>query len=231
MQAFKEKPIKDFISIHVIFAIIAAITLLFPFPQATISAKMLILVIIYNGLIIIEFYTKGYEDWKSVWFFSILLSLLMVFPDWYLAETLGALQFFNDGFPMIGGSIPVYMGGLWAIPFFIIIFIGKEIQQRKSLRMAYCVVSLLSLGIFTLAELTLVYLPSWSATVVGMTANLAWYIVVPEVFLGLSGFILYDMLKDRQFWMRIIGALTVMILYVGNASFFFFIIETILLGA
>jgi hypothetical protein len=231
MQVLKEKQIKDFILVHIIFAAIVAITLLFPFPQAVISGKLLILVIIYNGLIIIEFYSKGYENWQSIWTFSIVLSLLMVFPDWYLAETLGALQFFDDGFPMLGGAIPIYMAGLWAIPFFIIIFIGKEIQQRKTLKIAYSIVTLFSLIIFALAELTLVYLPSWAATVVGMTGNLAWYIVVPEMLLGLSAFIVYDQLKDRQVWMKMIGAFTVMRLYIGNASFFFFIIETLLLGA
>jgi len=160
-----------------------------------------------------------------------MLSLLMVFPDWYLAETLGALQFPNDGFPMIGGAIPIYMAGLWAIPFFIILFIGNQIQERKSVKLASIVVSMLTVLIFALAELTLVYLPSWTATVSGMTGNLAWYIIIPELLLGLSIFICYDIVRDREIWMKIVGAFTVMILYIGNASFFFFLIETLLLGA
>jgi hypothetical protein len=230
MQVIREKPIKDFIIIHVLFAIIAAITLLFPF-QSAISGKLLLLVIIYNGLIIIEFYGKGYEDWKSIWTFVFILSLLMVFPDWYLSETLGALQFPHDVLPMVGGSIPLYMAGLWTIPFFIILFFGKEIQKRKSVGQAFFAVSFLSFVIFTLAEMTLVYLPSWSATVKGMTGNLAWYIIIPEMILGLSAFICYNIVKDKQIWMKIIGACAVMILYIGNASFFYFIIETLLLGA
>jgi len=228
MQFLKEKSIKDFILIHVIFAVIAALTVLFPF-QAPISAKLLLLVIIYNALIIVEFYAKGYEEWKSIWLFAFILSLLMVFPDWYLAETLGALQFPNDGFPMIGGSIPLYMAGLWSIPFFIIVFIGKEIQKRKSVGVTYSIVSVLSVLIFVLSELTLVNLPSWTATVTGMTGNLAWYIIIPELFLGLSAFICYDIVREKQIWMKIIGAFTVMILYIGNASFFYFLIETLLL--
>ncbi|MDH4212613.1 MAG: hypothetical protein OEV85_01730 [Candidatus Thorarchaeota archaeon] len=231
MQVFREKPIKDLLVIHIIFAVIAAITLIFPFPQALISGKLLVLIIIYNGLIIIEFYSKGYEDWRSIWTFSIVLSLLMVFPDWYLSETLSALQFFDDGFPMIGSAIPIYMAGLWAIPFFIIIFIAKEIQKRKSQKMAYTVVAIASLVIFSLAELTLVYLPSWTATVIGKTGNLAWYIIIPELLLGLSTFICYDFVKDKHIWMKIIGAFTVMVFYIGNASFFYFIIESLLLGA
>ena len=42
MEILKEKSIKDFILVHVFFAIIAAITLLFPF-QAAISGKLLVL--------------------------------------------------------------------------------------------------------------------------------------------------------------------------------------------
>jgi len=231
MPLFEDNSIKDFVVIHVIFALLAAITLLFPFPAATIDGKMLLLVILYNALIIVEFNLKGYSEWRNIWLFSLTLSLLMVFPDWYLAETLGALQFPDHGFPMIGGSIPLYMAGLWVIPFFIIVFIGREIQKRKSNRMAYVIVPILTVVIFILAELTLVYLPSWSATVVGMTGNLAWYIVIPELLLGLSTFICYNSVRDKQIWMKFLGAFVVMIFYIGNASFFFFIIETLFLGA
>lgn len=230
MQIFSEKPIRDFVLIHVIFSVLAAITLLAPIPTATISGKMLVLVIVYNALIVVEFYNKGYEDWKSIWIFVFILSLLMVFPDWYLAETLGALQFPVDGFTMIGGAVPIYMAGLWAIPFFIILFIGIQVQKRKSAKLAFIVISILSVLIFALAELTLVYLPSWSATVSGMTGNLAWYIIIPELFLGLSTFICYNIVKDKKVWIKLAGAFTVMIFYIGNASFFFFLIETILLG-
>jgi hypothetical protein len=144
---------------------------------------------------------------------------------------LGALQFPVDGFPMIGGAIPFYMAGLWSIPFFIIVFIGKEVQSRKSERTAYGLVSMISILIFVLAELTLVNLPSWSATVIGMTGNLAWYIIVPELFLGLSTFICYNIVKDKKIWMVFIGAFTVMVLYIGSVSFSYFLIETLLLGA
>jgi hypothetical protein len=231
MQILSESPTRDFLLIHVIFAALAAVTLLLPIPSATISGKMLVVVMIYNALIIVEFYAKGYDDWKHIWVFAFMLSLLMVFPDWYLAETLGALQFPNDGFPMIGGAIPIYMAGLWAIPFFIILFIGNQVQERKSVKLASIVVSILTVLIFALAELTLVYLPSWTATVSGMTGNLAWYIIIPELLLGLSTFICYNIVREREIWMKIVGAFTVMILYIGNASFFFFLIETLLLGA
>jgi hypothetical protein len=230
MQIFSERPIRNFLLIHIIFSVIAATTLLVPLPGATVSGKMFILVIVYNALIIVEFYGKGYDEWKSIWVFAFILSLLMVFPDWYLAETLGALQFPDDGFPMIGGAIPLYMAGLWSIPFFIILFVGNQLQERKSVKLAYVVVAVLSVLIFALAELTLVNLPSWTATVSGMIGNLAWYIIVPELFLGLSTFICYNIVKDKEFWMKIVGAFTVMILYIGNASFFYFLIETLLLG-
>jgi len=230
MQISSEQSIKDFVLLHIIFAILAATTLLVPIPTATTSGKMLLLVLIYNVLIIVEFINKGYDDWKGIWVFVFILSILMVFPDWYLAETLGALRFPDDGFPMIGGAIPIYMAGLWVIPFFIILFIGEEMRRRKSVGHAYIIVSILSVLIFTIAELTLVYLPSWTATVTGMIGNLAWYIIIPELVLGLSIFIFYDFAKDRKIWQRIVGALTVMILYIGNASFFFFLIETLLLG-
>ena len=118
MHLFEGQSFKDFVLIHVIFVILAAITLLFPFPTATIDGKMLLLVILYNALIVVEFKLNGYSDWRNIWLFSFTLSILMVFPDWYLAATLGALVFPPGGLPMIGGVIPIYMAGLWAIPFF-----------------------------------------------------------------------------------------------------------------
>lgn len=229
MQLFQDKSFKDFLIIHLIFAVLAAITILFPFPTAAIDEKMLVLVILYNALIIIEFEYNGYKDWKSIWLFSFILSLFMVFPDWYLAETLGALVFPPGGLPMIGGAIPLYMAGLWSIPFFIILFVGKEIQKRKSVELSYLGASLVGVLIFVMSELTLVSLPSWSATVTGMTGNLAWYIIIPELFLALSAFICYEYALEKKIWMKILGTFTVMIFYIGNASFFYFLIETLLL--
>jgi hypothetical protein len=227
MHLLQNKSIKDFIVLHLIFAILAAITLLF--LPAAVDAKMLVLVIIYNALIVIEFNLKMNKEWKSIWLFSIILSLLMVFPDWYLAETLGALVFPAGSLLMIGGAIPLYMAGLWSIPFFIIIFIGKEVQKSKSIELTYGIVSIVGLLIFVLSELTLVNLPSWAATVTGMTGNLAWYIVIPELFLALSAFICYEYVLEKKIWMKIMGAFAVMIFYIGNASFFYFLIETLLL--
>jgi hypothetical protein len=230
IQVLREESIRDFIVIHVIFAVLTALALLMP-VTASVDARLLVVVIVYNGLIILEAIQKGYKDWMSIWVLSIILSFLMVFPDWYLSETLGALQFPDNGFPMIGGAIPFYMAGLWSIPFFIILFIGNQAQERKSMNTGYVVVSFLSVLIFGLAELTLVNLQSWNATVIGMTGNLAWYIIIPELFLGLSTFICYNIVKESAIWMKIVGAFTVMILYIGNASFFYFLIETLLLGA
>ncbi|MHA3964438.1 MAG: DUF6989 domain-containing protein [Candidatus Thorarchaeota archaeon SMTZ1-45] len=230
MQILRDKSVREFFVTHIIFAILTAMTLLIP-VTAPISAKLLIVVIIYNGLVMLQGLRIGFEEWMSIWTFSFILSLLMVFPDWYLSETLGALQFPVDGFPMIGGAIPIYMAGLWTMPFFIIVFTGVQVQQRKSGKLAFIVVSILTVLIFVLAELTLVYLPSWSATVSGMTGNLAWYIIIPELFLGLSTFISYKIIKDKKIWMKLAGAFAVMIFYIGNTSFFFFLIETLLLGA
>ena len=229
MQLFQDKSINDLVLVHAIFAVLAAITLLFPFPGVFADQKLLVLVILYNALIIVGFYLKGYKEWKSIWLFSFILSLFMVFPDWYLAETLGALVFPPGGLPMIGGSIPLYMAGLWSIPFFIILFVGKEIQKRKSIEMTYIIVAILGVLIFVSSELTLVNLPSWTATVTGMTGNLAWYIIIPELFLALSVFICYEYVLEKKIWMKIIGAFAVMIFYIGNASFFYFLIETLLL--
>ena len=105
MQLLKDKSIREFLVIHIIFAFLTALTLLMP-VTAPMSARLLIVVIVYNGLIMLQGFRIGFKDWMRIWIFSFILSLLMVFPDWYLSETLGALQFPADVFDVgVYGSV------------------------------------------------------------------------------------------------------------------------------
>ena len=89
----------------------------------------------------------------------------------------------------IGGAVSAYMLGLWAIPFFMIIFIGQRIKERKSLNSAYVIVALTSFLIFAMSEGTLWILGSWYAQNVHLIfEHIAIYILVPEIILGLSTF-------------------------------------------
>jgi hypothetical protein len=181
----------------------------------------------YNILVPLVGKFREHHNWISIWIFVFPLSLLQVFPDWYLADQLGVIVFPDSGFLSIG-SIPVYMAGLWAIPLFIILYIGDRMNKEKSLPVSVLTVALCSLAVFGISEETLWALPAWYAQNVAMIGHVAIYIIIPEIILGLSTFLGYNHAREKTWWYKIICAYVIMILYIGNASFFYFMIETIL---
>jgi len=56
------------------------------------------------------------------------------------------------------------------------------------------------------------------------------YIVIPEIILGLSTYWCFEMIKERSHWLKVPAAFGVMLLYLGSAAFFYFLIEKVLIG-
>jgi NADH:ubiquinone oxidoreductase subunit 2 (subunit N) len=154
--------------------------------------------------------------------------LFQIFPDWFLSAQLNVLVFPEDGLFKIG-SVSGYMIGLWTIPLFIICFIGVKIKEQYSHISALVIVGLISLGIFAIAEQTLWMLQSWyPQNVTLLFDHLAVYIIIPEVILGLSTFYYYEKMKSEHIILVIIVAFGIMLLYLGSASFFYFLFEKII---
>ncbi|MFW9967911.1 MAG: DUF6989 domain-containing protein [Candidatus Thorarchaeota archaeon] len=216
---------QDLAIVHIVFAALCIGVLLM--PGVVIGAKMLSLVAAYNILVPLTAYLRGRRDWLPLWFYALVISIFQIFPDWFLAAQLETITFPDDGFFMIG-PVSAYMAGLWAIPLFAILFVGLKVKQQRSYKIAYLVVIILTLSIFGLAEETMWMLPSWSAQNVAMVGHVAVYIVIPEILLGLSTLISFELVREKPIWLWIIGAFTVMILYLGNVSFFYLLIERIL---
>ncbi len=227
-----EKSEEDFLYLHLAFAVICAGALIGVqtlTPITLIGLQLLFLVAFYNCIVLVVGLLRKHKGWVSMWFFAFILSLLMIFPDWFLVAQLDVLVFPPDGGPQIGG-VSLYMAGLWAIPFFIILFLGQRVHARRSTLEAYLVVALLSALIFGGAEQTMWMLPGWYAQNVLMIGHMAVYIFIPEILLGLSTYACYELIREHPHWVKLPAAFFVMILYLGNASFFYFIIERILLG-
>jgi hypothetical protein len=211
---------------HIVFGIITAIVLITPL---LISIKLLIAVIVYNTMLPLWAKFRDHPEWLEIWMFVFPISLLMVFPDWFLASQLETIVFPIDGFPMIG-SVPIYMAGLWTIPLFLIIYIGLQVQKKENQPLTYLSIIIASLAIFGGSEETLWLLPSWSAQNVAMISHIAIYIIIPEIILGLSAFILFISLRDRKWWEKLLSSFVIMLLYIGAAGFFYFVIERLILG-
>jgi len=216
---------RDALLVHLIFIVACLLIILLPFG-ISIGVKLFILVIYYTLLIVIVGLLRDYKEWIYIWIFVLLISFFQIFPDWFLSAELNVLVFPEDGLFKIG-TVSGYMVGLWVIPLFLIIFIGKQLQERFSKRIAYISIILLSLAIFGIAEQSMWMLQSWYAQNVVMIGHVALYIIIPEIILGLSAYYGYELIKEKSQWFKFPMAFLVMILYLGNAVFWYFLVERV----
>lgn len=220
------KVVKDFLIIHLIFVALCILILLIPI-SGSMGIKLFILVAIYNIIIPLFAYLRNHTEWINMWLFVFILSIFQVWPDWFLSAELGILVFPEDGFIKIG-TVSLYMAGLWAIPLFLIVFIGSYLHENHSMLSVYLIVAFLSLIIFGLAEQTIWMLESWYAQNVIMVGHLALYIIIPEVVLGITTFYGYNLILNKNGLFKIPVAFTIMLLYLGSAVFFYFLIERVI---
>ena len=218
---------RDVIRLHLLFTVVCLAVLLAPVHVQP-GVRMLFLVVTYNLAVPFWGRRRGYDDWINLWGFAFILSLFQVFPDWFLSAHLDILVFPEDGLFKIG-TVSGYMGGLWTIPIFLIVFTGQRIRARFSGPTAYAAVGLASVLLFGGSEQTLWMLSSWYAQNVLMVGHIAVYIIVPEIILGLSSFYCFQQIEKKPHWLKIPAAFLVMQVYLGSAAFFYFLIESILL--
>jgi len=215
----------DFIVVHALFSVVCVIILLIPvFP---IGIKLFLLVLSYNILIPVYGMIKKHSTWFNIWLFSLILSLFQIWPDWFLVSQLNVLIFPPDGFIKIG-PVSGYMAGLWAIPFFIIIYFGNILKNKYSEKIMYIFIGLISLLIFGIAEQAMWLLGSWHAINVTLIGYGALYIIIPEIILGLMCYYAYEWSLERSILSKIIIAFLTMIIYLGNAVSFYFLLEKII---
>jgi hypothetical protein len=214
---------KDALIIHCVFAVLCVIVLFAPvIPK--VGIRMLALVIIYNLIMPLWGLIRKDRDLVNLWLFALILSLLQVFPDWFLAQQLNVLAFPEDGCFKIG-PVSGYMAGLWAIPVFIIVFIGERMYVRHSKRAAYIAAALVSLILFAGSEQIMWMLPSWHAQNVRMIGHVAVYIIIPEIFFGMAAYFAYQHVTKLSHWYKFPAAFSVMLFYLGSAAFFYFLLE------
>lgn len=215
----------DFMLVHALFSVICVIILLI--PLLLIGIKLFLLVLIYNIMIPIYGMIRKHTSWFNIWLFAIILSLFQIWPDWFLASQLNVLLFPPDGFIKIG-SVSGYMAGLWAIPFFIIIYLGTTLKNKYSEKRGYILIGLMSLLIFGIAEQSMWLLGSWHAIGVNLIGYSAIYIIIPEIILGLTCYYSYEWSLEKSLLSKICIAFLTMIIYLGNAVSFYFLFEKII---
>ncbi len=221
------KTTRDFTILHLIFIGLCFAVLIIPIPLA-IGIKLFILVVSYNLMIPLVGLFLKYNEWLKLWIFVFLISLFQIFPDWFLSAELNILIFPEDGLFKIG-TVSGYMAGLWAIPLFLLCYISLKIKENYSQLKTFIIVGFISLNIFVFAEQTMWMLQSWyPQNVTLFFDHLAIYIIIPEVILGLSTFYFFEKIKIQHILILIIVAFGIMLLYLGSASFFYFLFEKII---
>jgi len=221
------KSTRDFLIIHLIFIGLCFAILIIPIPIAM-GIKLFILVVSYNLLIPLVGLFRKYSEWVKLWVFVFFISMFQIWPDWFLSAQLNILVFPEDGLFKIG-TVSGYMIGLWAIPLFLICFIGLKLKEKHSHIKTLIVVGLISLTIFGLSEQSLWMLQSWyPQNVTLIFDHLAVYIIIPEVILGLSTFYYFQKIKENNYLTLIAVSFIIMLLYLGSASFFYFLFEKVI---
>ena len=221
------KTTRDFIIVHLIFIGLCIVILIIPIPIA-IGIKLFILVASYNLLVLLVGLFRKYNEWVKLWIFVFLISIFQIFPDWFLSAQLNVLVFPEDGLFKIG-TVSGYMVGLWVIPLFLICFVGQKIKENYVYSKSLVIVALISFSIFVCSELTMWMLQSWyPQNVTLILDHLAVYIILPEVILGLSTYYHFEKIKSQHFLISIVVAFGIMLLYLGSASFFYFLFEKVI---
>ncbi|XDD53202.1 hypothetical protein AB3N62_12035 [Leptospira sp. WS4.C2] len=209
-----------------VFSIVSGLVLYLGQAQAGIKLASLTLLfhISFAGLCLVLRWHTPFRIWK----FLVPLSILMVFPDWFLSAVLQILVFPEDGFLKIG-TVSGYMAGLWAIPLFICVYTGIKLEEMSVSIVGTCLwVGICALVIFGASEATMWVLGSWYAQDVKMWGKVAYYVLVPEMILGITTYLAYQGFSYSAYIIQAAIGFLVMILYIGNLSFFYLLIEKIL---
>ena len=217
-----DQPTRGMIRLHLVFAIVAAAGILLPI--STLGTHILLLVLAYNLALPYFAHHRAYTKIVDVWKFLLPLSISMVLPDWFLADVLQVLVFPNTGTIFIG-PIPLFMMGMWLIPLFLIVYVSTQIEASRGRWAATITAAVLSLLVFAGAEATLWAVPIWYAQNVMQVGHVAWYVLVPEVLLGVSAYLLFQQTRNAGLWTRLCGAWIVMVLYLGHLCLFYLLLE------
>ena len=162
--------------------------------------------------------------WIRIWGFLFPLSLMQIFPDWFLVEVLGTLEFPDLQFPKIG-PVSAFMGLLWITPLFLIVGFGEDLVERWGTRAAVFGSAALSVLIFGIAEATLTLIPVWHPVGVRAWGPVALYVLVPEAILGASAWWAFRVTESRSILLRTAAAAAVMLLYIATLSLSHALIE------
>ncbi|TGK56938.1 hypothetical protein EHQ27_11210 [Leptospira wolffii] len=211
---------------HGAFALLCIIVLLLPIPTPS-GWRMFFLVLVYNLSLPIVAQIWKHDRWMDIFLFVFPVSVLQVFPDWFLSRVLGVLVFPDDGFFKIG-TVSAYMVGLWTIPLFLTIFSATRFAKRypeANPISKYAVAGIVSFLIFLFSEEFMRLIPVWHAQNVSLIGHVAVYVLLPELLLGVFSTFAYFHTEHKPFRTKLLWAIPTFLVYLGALSWSFLLIE------
>ncbi len=219
--AVAELPWRRWVVLYAGFTGAAVLALALPAPA--LGWRVLILVAAFHlALVWLARTTADDALWRA-WTILAPLSVLMVLPDWFLADVLGSITFADTGGPFIG-AVALAMAGMWTIALMPVVLLGLVVDRRAGLAAGSVAAAAAGLAVFVGAEVAAPLIPLWAPVEVAMTAGLATYVVVPELVLSVLAFLLVRFAPHLPGWAVAGGVLLIPFTYTGllAVSFQFF---------
>jgi hypothetical protein len=214
---------RDALIFHALFLTAAAALVLVEIDAVALGVRILILVVGYNLALPLVAKWRGHALWMRIWAFVLPISVLQIYPDWFLVDVVGSLSFDVPGVVAMG-PVPGYMGLMWSIPLFAVVFVGERVESWREGRGLHAAV-LTGVAFFAGAEALLPVLEIWQPVDVTLVAGIAVYILPAEAVLSAVTYVAWKQTRERGLSARIAAALVVMFCYLGAASAFYLAVE------
>ena len=206
---------RNWLVFHAVFAVVAAAGLLL--PVGALGSRVLILVIAYSvGIAVMAVRTHDRVLW-SMWATLAPMSLLMIFPDWFLSAVLDTIEFPDTGSPFIG-TMPIFMAFMWTVALLPVMLLGWWVESRHGASAGISVAVVAGLALFTAAEYAAPLIPFWYPENVVTVAGVALYVLLPEAVLTAATYLLVRGALFRPVWATMCGVVGIPFMYLGMLS-------------
>lgn len=206
---------RNWLVFHAVFAVVAAAGLLL--PVGALGIRVLILVIAYSvGIAVMARRSHDRVLW-SMWATLAPMSLLMIFPDWFLSAVLNTIEFPDTGSPFIG-TMPIFMAFMWTVALLPVMLLGRWVESRHGLAAGTGVAVIAGLALFTVAEYAAPLIPFWYPENVLTIAGVALYVLLPEAALTAATYLLARGALLRPVWATACGVVGIPFMYLGMLS-------------